>query len=136
MSVVISDELQELFDLRDHASILREKASLAEAKYHSHMQQNTGKEFVDIHDLEVTHKFFKPASDCREEFEANERKFQEKKRFFINLIRAAGGTKLSCTNKEWDDQGNFHYVPYVLSIDESSGANDLLIQPEREYDMA
>lgn len=136
MSVVISDELQELFDLRDHASVLREKVALAEAKCRNYMQQNAGKDVVDIHDLEVAHKFFKPALDCREEFEANELKFEQKKRFFINLIKAAGGTKLSCTNKEWDDRGNFHYVPYVLSINESSGANDLLIEPERAYDMA
>ncbi|HEU0064836.1 MAG TPA: hypothetical protein VFQ58_07385, partial [Flavisolibacter sp.] len=63
MSVVISDELQELFDFRDHASVMREKVSLAEAKCHSNMQQNAGKEFVDIHDLDVTHKLFKTASD-------------------------------------------------------------------------
>jgi hypothetical protein len=136
MSIVISDELQELFDLRDHASVLREKVSLAEAKCHSNMQQNSGKEFVDVHDLDVTHKLLKTTTDCREEFEANEQKFQEKKRFFINLIRSSGSTKLTCTNKEWDDRGNFHYVPYILSIDENSGSNDLLIEPAREYNMA
>lgn len=128
MSVVISDELQELFDLRDHRSTAIEKFIMAEAELQGNMQQNANKEFVEIHDLDVTHKLLKPVLETKDELEMINAKFEAKKKFFISLLESSGCPKLHCTNKEFNEHGHFEYIPYTISVAKNiNGDMDLLI---------
>ena len=116
MPVVISDELQDLFDLRDHRAAAIDRFIIAEAELQAHMQQNINKDFVEMHDLEITHKLMSPVLKEKQELETINGKFEEKKRFFMGLMEASGCSKLHCSNKEFNPEGNFEYIHYVVSL--------------------
>ena len=133
MPVVISDELQQLFDLRDHRAAAIERFILAEAELQGYMQQNISKEFVEVHELDITYKLMKPVNVAKEELEVFNAKFEEKKRFFINLLEAAGCLKLMCTNKEFNEAGDFAYISYIISVARNiDGDTDLVIHPAKK----
>ena len=128
MPVVISDELQDLFDLRDHRAAAIDRFIIAEAELQAHMQQNILKDFVEMHDLEITHKLMSPVLKEKQELETINGKFEEKKRFFMGLMEASGCLKLHCSNKEFNTEGNFEYIHYVVSLAKNiDGLGDLHI---------
>lgn len=128
MPVVISDELQDLFDLRDHRAAAIDRFIIAEAELQGHMQQNAHKDFVEMHDLEVTHTLMAPVSAAKQELETINLKFEEKKQFFMKLLEASGSSRLHCSNKEFNTEGHFEYVHYILSLVKNvDGNTDLSI---------
>ena len=123
MPVVISDELQDLFDLRDHRAAAIDRFIIAEAELQAHMQQNAHKDFVEMHDLEITHKLLSPVLEGKQELETINSKFEEKKRFFMGLLEASGCSRFHCSNKEFDAEGNFEYIHYVASLAKNIDGN-------------
>ena len=123
MPVLISEEMQYLFDLRDHRAAAIERFILAEAEIQAHMQQNAHKDFVEMHDLEVTHKLMAPVLAAKQELEITNIKFEEKKVFFMKLLEASGCSRLSCSNKEFNTEGDFEYIHYIISIAKNLDGN-------------
>jgi len=135
MSIIISDELQQLFDLRDHRASMSEKLTLAEVELRTNTQQNSRKDFVEIHDLDITHKLMRAVSEAKHEFDAINHQYEIKKKFFINLLESSGRPVLACTNKEWNADGDFEYIPYKISIVENEdGETDLLMEAEHSME--
>ena len=129
MPIVVSDELQELFGLRDRRAAIIERFIIVEAELQGNMQRNANKEFVEVHDLDVTNNLMQPLLDIKEELEAVNSKFEQKKNFFISILESTGCLRLACSNKEFDEEGDFEYVPYMISVvKKNEGEADLVIQ--------
>ncbi len=130
MSVVIDDELQELFNLRDHRAATIEKFIIAEAVLQANMQQNSSKEFIEVHELDIAYKLLKPVLYLKEELEKINLEFDKKKKFFITLLESSGCNKLFCSNKEFNSAGHYEYINYTLSLAKNiDGDDDLVIHP-------
>ena len=129
MSVVISEALEQLFSVRDQRAAIIEQFILAEAELQANMQQNAGKEFVEVHDLEISYHLLKPVLRIKKELETVNAEFEKKKTFFITLLESSGCHKLFCTNKEVNEQGQVTHVPYIISLSRNmEGHADLSIQ--------
>jgi hypothetical protein len=131
MSVVISEALEQLFGLKERRAAIIEQFILAEAELQANMQQNAGKDFVDVHDLELSHKLLKPVLHLKIELETINAEFEEKKAFFVTLLESSGCHKLFCTNKQVNDNGQIEHLPYIISLSRNMvGHADLSIHPK------
>lgn len=128
MATVVVNELKKLFELRDRRTIAIDRFIIAEAELQGNMQQNAHKDFLEISDLENTHKLIKPVSAAKAVLEHINAELEISKRFFTSLLEASGCTRFRYANNEVDEAGNAQQVLYVISLAKNiNGDTDLLI---------